>query len=654
MKHEFKVKKLQDETVYTLESATGGGTSAGAIASVSTPVGGVQRRASLVTSEEKKDAPKPRNFVAKNAKMGGAGQHKDKKKAEKQGDVKHKKPYMESLKGRIEELKSKLDEVSLGDYRKKATMQKAQSQMGAMFAKDPEEREKNVSTFQKRERGLNRLKARDEKSRADAQTKQSADLVARLPELKAEYEKMRAEYKSLGGSNWQYADREQNLTDYERKARSMEGPMNNLWRQIQAAEKAQGEQGVAEDAHGSEHFMDIIDATNGDVRGIMQELRSSGLHSEIIKFCQWAREQGIADIFDAIKLAKRVGLENDDENEFAYEGYLRAMELLGQQGVAEGTNDTIYPNAEVIKSKNGKPVGEIYQDGNSWGAFHYKADRGYDFIDSREEAIEALKDLHQETGRSRPDYTVKGVAEGLPQTLRKVVPGHAKREIDKKMDAGKFGKTDADKDANFQRYKKIQDKIKEQSVAEDAPFLAKAAGGLALGALGAAGAPAIVGLLGPILGTALAAYGAYNSAKGGMWAVDKLWDMAAKKLGGDNSAAEFAKAHMRAAAKGEGSFEFNGSTFKTELKPTEVPAAAKAVKQVSESKKRAVDLSASLNEFYETSVMEKIPANAPVDVWIQDFEKSTAPQFRGKNKAKRRQMAIAASYGAKNPKKKKK
>jgi hypothetical protein len=63
----------------------------------------------------------------------------------------------------------------------------------------------------------------------------------------------------------------------------------------------------------------------------------------------------------------------------------------------------------------------------------------------------------------------KGVAEGLPQTLRKVVPGYAKREIDKKMDAGKFGKTDADKDANFQRYKKIQDKLKEQGVAEGRP-----------------------------------------------------------------------------------------------------------------------------------------------------------------------------------------
>ena len=36
---------------------------------------------------------KPRNFVAKNAKTttSGAGAHKDKKRAEKQGDVKHKK-----------------------------------------------------------------------------------------------------------------------------------------------------------------------------------------------------------------------------------------------------------------------------------------------------------------------------------------------------------------------------------------------------------------------------------------------------------------------------------------------------------------------------------------------------------------------------------
>ena len=41
---------------------------------------------------ELKKQSTPRNFVAKNASLAGkAGQHKDKKKAEKQGDVKHKK-----------------------------------------------------------------------------------------------------------------------------------------------------------------------------------------------------------------------------------------------------------------------------------------------------------------------------------------------------------------------------------------------------------------------------------------------------------------------------------------------------------------------------------------------------------------------------------
>ena len=43
-------------------------------------------------------ASKPRNFVAKNQKTAGAGAHKDKKKAEKQGDVKHKgKQFDEGL-----------------------------------------------------------------------------------------------------------------------------------------------------------------------------------------------------------------------------------------------------------------------------------------------------------------------------------------------------------------------------------------------------------------------------------------------------------------------------------------------------------------------------------------------------------------------------
>jgi hypothetical protein len=47
-------------------------------------------------------ASKPRNFVAKNSKTAGAGAHKDKKRAAKQGDVKHKKQDVdEGLKSKI-------------------------------------------------------------------------------------------------------------------------------------------------------------------------------------------------------------------------------------------------------------------------------------------------------------------------------------------------------------------------------------------------------------------------------------------------------------------------------------------------------------------------------------------------------------------------
>ena len=132
-----------------------------------------------------------------------------------------------------------------------------------------------------------------------------------------------------------------------------------------------------------------------------------------------------------------------------------------EQGVAEGTNDTIYPNAEVIKSKNGKPVGEIYQDGDGWGCFHYKADRGYDMIDSREDAIEALKDLHQETGRSRPDYTVKGVAEGSGEIKIPTEDGITMQDI--RLMAGEGPLT---KKTILQAIAVIRKQRREQGVAE--------------------------------------------------------------------------------------------------------------------------------------------------------------------------------------------
>jgi len=85
MIEEFKKIKSNGETRFVLEFSDAGVTGSTSIASVEKPIGELQSRT---------EPPKPRNFVAKNAKMGGAGQHKDKKKAAKQGDVKHKNKEM--------------------------------------------------------------------------------------------------------------------------------------------------------------------------------------------------------------------------------------------------------------------------------------------------------------------------------------------------------------------------------------------------------------------------------------------------------------------------------------------------------------------------------------------------------------------------------
>jgi len=106
------------------------------------------------------------------------------------------------------------------------------------------------------------------------------------------------------------------------------------------------------------------------------------------------------------------------------------------------------------------------------------------------------------------------------------------------------------------------------SVPEAAPGLVKAAGGLALGGIAAAGAPAIVGILGPLLGIPLAAYGAYSAAKLGIQGVEKLWDMAAEKLGGDDKVAQYTQDKI------------------AKLPPEQKQAASQVVKAVSESRQR--------------------------------------------------------------------
>lgn len=76
---------------------------------------------------------KPRNFVAKNAAKGGAGAHKDKKKAVKQGDTKHKKDYAEHLESMLQNVLTEtrqINETGLDPVRRMKAIQFIVSKTG--------------------------------------------------------------------------------------------------------------------------------------------------------------------------------------------------------------------------------------------------------------------------------------------------------------------------------------------------------------------------------------------------------------------------------------------------------------------------------------------------------------------------------------------
>ncbi len=88
------------------------------------------------------------------------------------------------------------------------------------------------------------VKARNDKIKAEglAREKETAKKdAADLPSLQKRHAEMEATYNK--GKNWQYADREQNLSDEERTARDMQGGMNQLAQRIQNVKKHGYKQG---------------------------------------------------------------------------------------------------------------------------------------------------------------------------------------------------------------------------------------------------------------------------------------------------------------------------------------------------------------------------------------------------------------------------
>jgi len=127
----------------------------------------------------------------------------------------------------------------------------------------------------------------------------------------------------------------------------------------------------------------------------------------------------------------------------------------------------------------------------------------------------------------------------------------------------------------------MQRRVKKKTD-EAAPFPVRAAAGLGMGALSGSGGVIIGGMLGGLFAPIIGGYAGYHGAKMGMELADDIWDWAAKKLGGREQDA--AMSHIRAAAAGKDTFEFNGKSYPVTLKKNQVHPAIQAVKQVAESK----------------------------------------------------------------------
>jgi len=91
-----------------------------------------------------------------------------------------------------------------------------------------------------REQSEERQEKRRQQEAVEAKERAKKD-AADLPNLENRHAEMAKTYE--GGKNYRYADREQNLSDYERKARDIEPEMNKLGARISAAKAGGYKQG---------------------------------------------------------------------------------------------------------------------------------------------------------------------------------------------------------------------------------------------------------------------------------------------------------------------------------------------------------------------------------------------------------------------------
>ena len=214
--------------------------------------------------------------------------------------------------------------------------------LASQFAQMAKEKGMNVrvrgTPDQERQRTQDMLAQRRSDQEKQSQLAGEKDF-ANLDQLEAEYAKMKDEYQSLGGSNWQYADREQNLSASERKARSMEDGLRALWSRIQRAKK----QGMAEGS--------LNELSKDTLKSYFNE-RGATIHAD-------QRDAGGARTMAADKKKHgdtKASADWDDEAswldkraEKGAKGVAQATTKIAKKGVAEGHPDEKEDKALIRK-----------------------------------------------------------------------------------------------------------------------------------------------------------------------------------------------------------------------------------------------------------------------------------------------------------------
>jgi hypothetical protein len=305
-----------------------------------------------------------------------------------------------------------------------------------------------------------KLDKRGRKYKAHRKSMGSADMTNEgraedaFAELDAEVEKSRSGKKSMDQANSLDID----VDKFRERVKSGQAGKSTKLSDMNPLDREQWEK--SKKAAGIEEDVEQVDE-------ISQELHDKYMSKAITDF-------GHAN------LARRVGKGKDKEEAAAREkkraaGIATSVRLTTRKNMKE---DTILEGATKIDQQSGsdrafdvthkgtnKKIGTVYTPGKT-NPNHVATVNGMDGNPVKKAEFSSFKEAHKFITDNHPltrdiDENVD-IGEGMQQTLRKYVPGYAKSQINKKMDAEKFGRRDVDKDENYKRYKKVMDKVTKE------------------------------------------------------------------------------------------------------------------------------------------------------------------------------------------------